>query len=178
MDTSADMDLILKGALLFAVTVAAVLDVRSRRIPNVLTVWALALALTVRGLAGGGALLPGLLGLAAAAVITIPLFGLRVLGGGDAKLLIAVGAYLGPQGVMIALLGTGVAGGVMAIFVSARRSMLLPALLNAGDLIRSVATFGRTGTAARMPSPMSGSLPYGVAIAVGTIAAVLLGAGP
>ena len=76
---------------------AAWTDYRSRRIPNVLTVTGLAAALVLRAVVGPGAILDGLVGALLAFVLTLPLIVLGVMGGGDAKLLIAIGAFMGPR---------------------------------------------------------------------------------
>ncbi len=57
-------------------------------------------------------------------------FALGGLGGGDVKLLAALGAWLGPGDVLWLSLYTGVAGGVMALVVSARYGYLGTAIEN------------------------------------------------
>src|SRR5262245_64849156 len=77
--------------------VACVTDLRTRRIPNVLTFGAAALALAFHGIVGG---LPGVqsaaLGWLAGLAMFLPFFLLGGMGGGDVKLLAALGAWLGP----------------------------------------------------------------------------------
>jgi prepilin peptidase CpaA len=101
------------GALLL---VASVVDIRKHEIPDLLplllALWAI---LTVlfgwnelawwQVPAGAGA------GLAVGAV----LFSLGGFGGGDAKLLAGLGAFLGPVAFLVALLFIFVAGGVLAL---------------------------------------------------------------
>ena len=48
-------------------------------------------------------------------LIPFVLFALGMLGAGDAKLLAAIGAWVGPTGMVWVLLLTGVAGGVLAL---------------------------------------------------------------
>uniref|UniRef100_I2Q5Q6 Flp pilus assembly protein, protease CpaA n=1 Tax=Desulfovibrio sp. U5L TaxID=596152 RepID=I2Q5Q6_9BACT len=104
--------------LAFAVTAAACLpaavaDMRSRRIPNRITFPAMLVLVALHGFFSG---LPGLresaLGLAGGfLVFLIPhLFGL--LGAGDVKLMAVVGAGLGSQALLTAVLFTSIAGGL------------------------------------------------------------------
>lgn len=102
---------------LMYLALAVFFDVRTRRIPNWLTLGGAATALLlgtvlggVRGLESGffGALIAGAVGL---------VFWLgRTIGGGDHKLLIGVGAFVGRELVVPSLLGIGLAGGILALF--------------------------------------------------------------
>jgi prepilin peptidase CpaA len=154
---------------------AAVADVRTRRIPNLLTASGLLLALALRLPVGDGAFLQGLLGAALAFAVMLPLFALRGVGGGDAKLLIMVGAFLGPKGFLVALAATALAGGVLSLAVVARQGVLLPVLYNTGGLAKWVFTAGRSGERVTLASPGSVSVPYGVAIAAGALVALYIG---
>ena len=97
-------------------SLAAAYDLRSRRIPNALTVGLLlcALALSAAGFhpLGWG---QAAFGMGAAIVISMPLFAKGLLGGGDAKLFIGLGATLGLWPFLIFFAGTSVAGGVLAL---------------------------------------------------------------
>src|SRR5690606_11406589 len=156
-------------AFLLLVAAAAWLDVRAGRIPNLLTVGGLAAALALRALPGPGAVLPGLAGAGIALAVGLPLFALRGLGGGDVKLLAAVGAFLGPERLVTALLAGGVAGGVLALAVALRRGVLLPALLGTGNVLAHWVTLGRAGERRTLTSAGAITVPYGVAIAVGAV---------
>jgi prepilin peptidase CpaA len=157
------------GAGLVAVmTVGAWLDVRTRRIPNTLTVTAVLLALTVRLLAGSFTLVDGLLGFGLAFAVLLPLSALGGVGGGDAKLLLAAGAFLGPKGFVVALLATAVVGGVLSAAYATRRGVILPALLGTRGLLLYVFSAGRRGER----STGAVSVPYGVAIAAGSLFAL------
>lgn len=103
----------------------------------------------------------------------LPLFLLRGMGAGDVKLLGAVGAWLGTLGVLWAALFTTVAGGVLALIVGSISGYTGRALMNLWTLLgiwRATGIQPVTGlTMADAPGPR---LPYGVAIAAGTWAAV------
>lgn len=111
--------------------VACVIDLRTRRIPNWLTfssaLGGLAYHLFVNGVSGLG--FAGAGWLVGVAIFFIP-FILRGLGGGDIKLLGALGAWLGPADIVWLSLYTGVAGGVLALGVSLAQGYLRQALQN------------------------------------------------
>jgi Flp pilus assembly protein protease CpaA len=104
-------------ALLWAlVGIAAVWDVASRRIPNALVLTGLLLGLTLEaqsgGLAGLGFSFFG--GLTALAVLIVP-FALRRLGGGDVKLAMMCGVFLGWRGALHVVLIGAVVHAVLAV---------------------------------------------------------------
>jgi len=96
-------------------------DVRTRRIPNSLTFPAAALGLVTATLAHGmqGAMSSGA-GLLVGLVMFLPLFLLKGLGGGDVKLMGALGAWLGTSLILSVAFYTSLAGGVLALVVIAR----------------------------------------------------------
>ena len=153
--------------LLTVLALAAALDVRTRRIPNVLTVGALLAALALQTPAGGTAVLGGLGGAALALLFVVPFFLLGALGGGDAKLIVAAGAFLGPAEVPGALGVTALAGGVLAIAAAVRAGALVPMLRSSAALAARAMTLGRSGSTAPAPVSNTLSVPYGVAIAIG-----------
>src|SRR5262245_28032565 len=113
--------------------VAVVTDLRTRRIPNVLTFGAAVLAIVVHGDVGGwtGAGV-SLLGWVAGAALFLPLFALGGMGAGDVKLLAAIGAWLGPGAVVWVALFSSIAGGAMALIVSVASGYLTQAMVNIG----------------------------------------------
>ena len=115
---------------------ACVTDLRSRRIPNVLTFGAAAAALVYGAVTGGwSGLGSATLGWLIGALAFIVPFALGGLGGGDVKLLAAIGAWLGPAGAFWVALYAGVAGGVMALGVALATGYLQRALANVSLLL-------------------------------------------
>ncbi len=156
-------------ALVVVVTVAAACDVRSRRIPNWWVLLGTLLALLLRGTDGMTALFDGLLGLGMAFAVTLPFFALGALGGGDAKLLMTVGAFMGPGKLVGALLVIAVLGGIIALLEGLRRGVALKLLVGATDLLRLWTVRGRPHAPRSLASPDAIAVPYGLAIATGSI---------
>lgn len=157
------------GALSALVLAAAATDLRSRRIPNALTLAGLGIGLALRVPLGGGAVVDGLLGAGAALLLGILFFMLRALGGGDVKLLAAVGAFTGLAALPVTLVLIAAMGGVLAFAEAVRRGVLRRVLANTGRLVLYWASAARLGSHADVSSPAAVTVPYGVAIAAGAI---------
>ena len=157
--------------------VAAVCDVRTGRIPNALTFGAAAAGFMFSAIhAGPSGLSTSLLGCVVGLGLFLPFFMLRGMGGGDVKLLAAIGAWLGPIGALQAALWASLAGGVLAVVVSISSGYLFDALRN---LLAMVAVWRTVG-----PSPISGvtlaesrgpRLCYAVPIGIGALVALWVG---
>jgi prepilin peptidase CpaA len=156
-------------ALSGLVCIAAWLDFTTHRIPNWLTVTGLAAGLALRAPLGWGALVTGLEGLGLALAVSLGLYALRAIGGGDVKLLAAVGAFFGFPAVMSALALMAVLGGAFALVSMVRRGLLPMLIFNTVDLVKSWRTLGRAGGLRTLDSPAALTIPYGVPIAVGTL---------
>src|SRR5262249_5512954 len=118
--------------IVLAVAVAAcATDLRSRRIPNMLTFGAAAAAFVFALCTGGwSALAFSCLGwIVGASVFLLP-FSLGGLGAGDVKLLAALGAWLGPHDAIWLALYTGVVGAIAAAIVALAKGYLKQALAN------------------------------------------------
>jgi prepilin peptidase CpaA len=144
-------------------------DVKSRRIPNWLTAGGLVAALCLRLLMGRDSLVGGLSGAGLAALVSVPFFAIGALGGGDGKLLIAIGGFMGPARLVGALLMIALIGGALAVLDAYRRGILLLVWLNVVDLLKHLLTLGRKGKRIGLSSPGAVTIPYGVAIAVGSL---------
>ena len=144
-------------------------DVVTRRIPNALVLVGLLSALVLRSVVGPSPLLAGFLGAGLALALTFPLFALRAMGGGDVKLLVAVGAFMGPAGFLPAFVASAIAGGVLGVVMAVRRGVVVPVMLSSKDLLVNAATLGRAGERPTLDTPGAMKVPYGAAIAVGSV---------
>ena len=151
--------------------VATVVDLRTRRIPNLLTG---SMAIAGLGLAafGWGSISVGaaLLGCVIGLVLMLPGHALGATGAGDVKLMAAVGTLLGPLVVVNAVLFTAIAGGVLAVTVALQRRRLALTLAGTGRM--SAAPADIKGEIASGAS--ASRFAYGPAIAAGSMLAALL----
>ena len=149
---------------------AAWSDLRTRRIPNVLTVSGLGVAIALRSFGGGDAVLDGVLGAALALLVALAMLALGGFGGGDAKLLIAVGAFTGPKLFGVAFALTAMAGAGLALLEAGFRGDLRSLFRSTGSLALNFATLGKKGRRQTLGDARAVRIPYGVAIAVGSLA--------
>jgi prepilin peptidase CpaA len=121
------------------VAIAAVFDIRYRRIPN----W-LVLAGIIVGLAwnvyssGWSGLLRASEGLGLGFILYFPLYLIRACGFGDVKLLAAVGAIAGPGNCWWIFLLTAILGGVIALLLVIFRGRVSQTFFNVGWIIRDL----------------------------------------
>jgi len=150
---------------------AAVCDLKTRRIPNGLTLGATAVALAMHGAVNGwSGLLLAASGWATGLALFLPVFALRGMGAGDVKLLAAIGAWLGPWGALWTALYGAVAGGLMALAVSLARGYTTRAFHNLGNLLRSWFLGGlRPVEGVTLDSSIGPRLPYALPIAAGVM---------
>lgn len=105
---------------------AAIWDVTQRRIPNPLILIGLILGFTLRGMDGGvRALVDALMGAGLALAVFIVPFMVRKVGGGDVKLAMVFGVFLGPMPTLWVILGGTVLNGAIALALLITRRVLL-----------------------------------------------------
>ena len=156
---------ILAGAVLLA-SIAAWTDIRSRRIPNWLTVPG-----AVVGLAANVVLYrwvglkASLLGIGLGLALLLPFVLLRSLGAGDWKLAGALGAFTGPGLLVDLLMGSIFVAGVMALALVIYKRRFLQTVRNIGHILFSLVTFRMPGERVSLDNPQSLKIPYGVALA-------------
>ena len=158
---------------LAAVTlVAALTDMRSRRIPNWLCATGVLLGFAVNTyLTGWAGLTSAGMGFGVALLIYVPLFALRAMGGGDVKLMAAVGALAGPTDWFTIFILASALGGAFALGLLFLKSRLSYTFSNIWHILCNLARL-RAPYADRPDLDVghSGALtmPHGVAIAAGT----------
>jgi len=162
-----------------ALAISLVTDLRSRKILNVVTYPAILIGLAVHGIAWHWSAGPGyglkwsLIGLAVGAgpLLLINLFNPKAFGLGDVKLLAAVGALMGWPFIFWDLAFVGVAGGLVAVVAllwTGRTRETLGRMF--GKLFRRRRPEAEAG---EKPEKKDLYVPYGVAIAFGTLWAFL-----
>lgn len=145
-----------------AATIAVASDLRSRRIPNWLTLATFILGVVVNAyLAGWGGALGAVFGAGVGLVLLLPFYAIHAMGAGDVKLLAALGAVLGLPAILTVAVYGALVGGVMSALILGRRGRLL-LTLHELFVLRILPT--RSGARA----------PYAVAIAGGVYLAMFL----
>jgi prepilin peptidase CpaA len=156
---------ILAGAVLLSL-VAAATDLRSRRIPNWLTVPGLLIGVAANTALGGwSGLKASLLGATVGLTLLLPFVLLRSLGAGDWKLAGALGAFTGPSLLIDLLLGSVLVAGVMAMALVIYKRRTRETVRNIGHILVSLVTFRLPGERVSLDNPESLKVPYGVALA-------------
>jgi prepilin peptidase CpaA len=155
------------------VIIAAIWDIRTRRIPNWLTFPGVLLGVGVNTfLFEFSGLKFSLIGLGLALGVYFVLYLLHAMGAGDVKLMAAVGAALGPASWFVILLLTTIAGAVTGLILVAFKGRLRRTFANIGLILTSL---GR-GRAPYKESPeldvntdQGMRLPHGALIAIATL---------
>ena len=152
-----------------AACVAAVIDLRTRRVPNWLT-GAMAVCGVATAAAGIGhvGFIASLAGLGLGVALMLPGHVLGGTGAGDVKLLGAAGAALGPAATLKAFVIAVLAGGVMALMVAFQRGRLRRTLATTARLV------GGQAVTTEIEDPRADNrFAYAPAIAIGVVLAVL-----
>jgi prepilin peptidase CpaA len=165
---------------LIVLAVATFTDLRNRRIPNWLVLPFLLAGIVVSpwrhdwhgnshgfGWQGLG---QSLAGLGLGVLIYGFLFWMGGMGAGDVKLCAAIGAWIGPAQLFIALVITGMAGGIMVLCWAALGGFLKDLFTGAGDLVFGWKERGmRRDPELVLTHPLKRKIPYAPAIAIGTL---------
>jgi prepilin peptidase CpaA len=160
--------------LFFALTLAlvgAIIDVQHQRIPNWLTYPGIVLGLGLRtAFLGWRGLMSGLTGFLLAGGIMFLFYMVRAMGAGDVKLMAGIGALVGPSQAVGVLLATAIFGGLLAIGYALYRRRMMSTLKNVGSVLRFHAWAGaQAHPELNLDNPSALRMPYGLAIALGTL---------
>lgn len=151
--------------------IATFTDVRSCRIPNWLVmpflVGGMVVSIWTRGWHG---VEQSFLGFLLGAGIFGFFYWMGGMGMGDVKLCAAIGAWIGPAQLLIALVVAGMAGGIMALCWAVMGGFVGELFKGTGDLIFGVKNRGlRPHPELVLGNPLTRKLPYAPAIAIGTL---------
>lgn len=151
--------------------IATVTDLRSCRIPN----W-LVLPFLVAGFAvaawthGWHGMEQSFLGFGLGAIVFGFFCWIGGMGMGDVKLCAAIGVWIGPSQLLLALIITGIAGGVMALCWAIAGGFVGELFKGTGDLIAGIKKRGiRPHPELILDNPLTRKMPYAPAIAIGTL---------
>lgn len=159
------------------VIVAAIWDIRTRRIPNWLTLSGVLLGIGMNWFLYQPAgpwfgLLLSIKGLALAFIVYIVLYTLHAMGAGDVKLMAAVGASAGAMNWFGIFLLTSFAGGVIGLLLIFFKGRIRKTVANIGIILTSLGR-GRAPYKATPELDVSTDqglrLPHGALIALGTL---------
>jgi prepilin peptidase CpaA len=156
---------------LIVLAVACFTDLRSHRIPNWLVLPFLLAGIVVSGwLQGWHGLGQSFAGLGLGVLIYGFLFWLGGMGAGDVKLCAAIGAWIGPDQLFIALVLTGMAGGIMVLCWAAFGGFLKELFTGTGDLVFGWKQRGmHRDPELAITNPLKRKIAYAPAIAIGTL---------
>jgi prepilin peptidase CpaA len=151
--------------------VATITDLRSRRIPNWLVLPFLLAGIVIScWLQGWHGLGQSLGGASLGFVIFGVLFWMGGMGAGDVKLCAGIGAWVGPQQLILALVITGMAGGVMVFCWAIFGGFLKDLFTGASDLAFGWKDRGGVRDSDMViANPLKRKMPYAPAIAIGTL---------
>ncbi len=167
--------------LLATVFTAAVFDVRSRRIPNWISVAGALLGIALNafladGISGAWFSLKGLL---LGFGVYMALYMIRAMGAGDVKLMGAVGALVGPSNWFGIFVITAILGGIMAVILVLAKGRFKHTLFNVVFILSEMIK-GRPAYLKRedldVKSKKALGLPHGAVIAVGVVFFLAAGA--
>lgn len=166
------------GVVYLAAIIAAVTDVRTGKVPNWLTVPALLVGLGLNvGFLGVDGLKAGLVGTAIAISIwfVMPIIG-SPLGGGDVKLLAAIGALRGPQFLLYVLVLSALWAGLLALLMAAQRRRVIACARQVGSWL-----FHRVVTKTCLPLESAAPglrVPFAAAAGLGVLTTTMALYGP
>ncbi len=166
MFSATPLGILAGGVFTSLLLLAALRDLRTRRIPNhiVATLAVLGIIYSATTLSAAGAL-RGVEGIATGLACWLPFYLFGWLGAGDVKLFAAAGAWLGPAKAIEGSLIAALLGALLALVWMLRSRGLRGAVETLGIAATLPGVLSETSSSANRIR----SLPYGVAIAAGAL---------
>lgn len=162
---------VLLVAVIAGAGLGAAIDLRTRRIPNAVSMGTALLGLALAALGVSGVSVASSLGgFALGLGLFLPGYALGATGAGDVKLMAGVGAILGAKLILVALACTAIVGGAIALAVATARGRLFLTLGGTGRLLAAPGVARASIESAGARSRFS----YGPAIAIGAAMAAWL----
>jgi prepilin peptidase CpaA len=158
------------------VALCVVVDVRTRRIPNVVSGPGMLLGIVLNTVyLGMSGLLVSLTGLVVVIGLLIWPFTMGGIGGGDVKMMGAIGALLGPRLAVMGLCAGMIMGGAAMVWHLLRRGRLREKVMATATMFQAAA-MTRSLDPLRVSAADRGAiaLPYSVPLGLGTLAALAL----
>ncbi|MCD4755526.1 MAG: prepilin peptidase [Deltaproteobacteria bacterium] len=159
--------------VIILVVIAAIIDVRTRKIPNYLTLSGWGIGLMYHVITGG---LDGLIFSSAGLILGFGLLFLFYLVGGagaaDVKLMAAIGAFLGWEEVLRAFVFSSIMGLLFAVAIMAKAGLLGKIFKNIYETFKGFVLFRSISF---IPINSNLKMCYGPPIALGTILSLWLG---
>jgi prepilin peptidase CpaA len=158
------------------VVLTASTDIVCRRIPNRVIATGLLAAFVVQALLLGPVMGIGnaLAGALTGFALLIPLYLLRATAAGDVKLLAMIGAWVGPTMILYVALASFLIGGVWSIAWTLFRGRMQQFLFNLWSIAHGGWRLQQNGPGTSSGIKSVGTLPYGVAIAAGTLVTLFM----
>jgi prepilin peptidase CpaA len=156
------------------VALCVVVDVRSRRIPNAISAPGMLLGIALNtAYRGGAGVVASLSGLVLTVGVLLWPFAMGGIGGGDVKMMGAVGALLGPRIALMGLCLGMIMGGGLMVWHLARRGRLREKVTATATMFQAAAiTRSLDPLRVSAADPGAIALPYSVSLGLGTLAAL------
>lgn len=165
----------LQIGLLALAAAVSISDFKYRKIPNKYLLWALIFALLVFFTMFfffpfkqvGMGFLRGFMGFMVGCLLLLPSYFIRQVAAGDVKLLMVFGFFLGPKGVVLALLNGAIIGGLWALTIAWQQGGLGHVFYNIKYMARSAYLTGFKEMGWDLRNTQAIKMPYGVALSAG-----------
>ncbi len=154
---------------------AAASDIRFHKIPNWLTYPAMLAGILYHSMVNGlDGLFLSITGAGVGIAVLLVLYLMGGMGAGDVKLMGAIGGLLGPKGVFAAFIFTALTGGIYTLFFLAFHGYLKETFQRYWMILKTFVFTKRLIYFPPSEKEKEVRLPYGIAIALGTLFSVFM----